>query len=402
MADNVGGVRSDVGRGHGGQGVRGQGRGRGQGQRGHGRGGNGRGGVRNRVPLNDRQRLVDAYEAGDDYLDLAQRIGINYNTARSIIRVWLRDGRVEVQQQGGAHNVVVTAEMDDSIRDIALAEPFTTLTNIQQRLLLQFPDTPVSVSTIARHLDGHCISTKIAGKDADVPFERNRQATIERRGLYAQWLAELGINERLIYIDESGYNVYTRRTKGRALVGERVRREACPRGRNMIVILAINQEMGLVHHRLGQFTVTRDVFQDFVNNLIAQTVDLFPGEDTIHIVYDGARPHLNIAIPEQHHGRFVLHMLPPYSPFLNPVEQAHSCFKAGVKNELARLEVQLELVDDTARRAAGQTQQQWRSNILLRIGQNCLALVTRAKCAAWCGRVHRYIPMAIARQQIVD
>ena len=191
MAD-FGGVRGGVGRGRGGRGGGGQGvRGRGRGQRGHGRGGNRRGGVRNRVPLNDRQRLVDAFEAGDDYLDFAQRIGINYNTARSIIRVRLRDGRVEVQQQVGARNVVVMTEMDDSIRDIALAEPFTTLTNIEQRLLLQFPDTPVSVSTIARHLDGHSISTKIAGKDADVPFKCNRPATIERRGLYAQWLAEL-------------------------------------------------------------------------------------------------------------------------------------------------------------------------------------------------------------------
>ena len=39
---------------------------------------------------------------GDNCLDWARRIGVNYNTARSIIRLWLRDGRVEVQQQGDA------------------------------------------------------------------------------------------------------------------------------------------------------------------------------------------------------------------------------------------------------------------------------------------------------------
>ena len=77
---------------------------------------------------------------------------------------------------------------------------------------------------------------KIAGKDADVPFECNRPATIKRRGLYAQRLAELEINGRLICIDESGYNIYTCRTKDRALVGECVHREKCPRGQNMIVI----------------------------------------------------------------------------------------------------------------------------------------------------------------------
>ena len=106
----------------------------------------------------------------------------------------------------------------------------------------------------------------------------------------------------------------------------------------MIVILAINHEMGLVNLR---YHVT--CFKIFVN-MIMQTVDLFP---------------------EQYHGCFVLHMLPPYNPLLNPAEQSHSCFKAGKKNELARREMQLELVDDAASRTAGQTQQLWRGNILL-------------------------------------
>lgn len=198
---------------------------------------------RNRISQTDRQRLVDSFEAGDDYLHLAQQIGINYNSARNVIRIWLRDGRVESQQQGGARNVVVTADMDAAIREAALFAPFSTLNNIRQQLLLNFPDSPISVSTVARHLEGHAISTKIAGKDADVPFERNRPATIHRRTQYAQWLAGLGIEERIIYVDESGYNIYTRRTKGRAPVGERVRREACARGRNMNIILAINQEL---------------------------------------------------------------------------------------------------------------------------------------------------------------
>ena len=48
-----------------------------------------RGGVRNRVPQTDRQRLVDSFDAGEDYLHLANQLGINYSTARNIIRVWL-------------------------------------------------------------------------------------------------------------------------------------------------------------------------------------------------------------------------------------------------------------------------------------------------------------------------
>ena len=69
---------------------------------------------------------------------------------------------------------------------------------------------------------------------------------------------------------------------------------------------------------------------------------------------------------------------------------------------LHRQEIQAQLVDDNARRAAGLNKQQWRCKILLRLGQDCLDQMTMAKRAAWCGRVHGYIPAAIAMQPIVD
>ena len=96
--------------------------------------------------------------------------------------------------------------------------------------------------------------------DADVPFKCNRPATVERRRQYVQWLAGLNINYRLIYVDESEYNVFTRWIIGAAPVEERVR--------NMNIILVINQEVGLVHHQLGQFTVTRNVFQNFITEFV--------------------------------------------------------------------------------------------------------------------------------------
>ena len=76
-------------------------------------------------------------------------------------------------------------------------------------------------------------------------------------------------------------------------------RRACPPRSG--IILAINQEIGLVHHQLGQFTVTRSVFQNFLKELVNQASELFSGEDHIHIhvddiVYNGARPHLNIVV----------------------------------------------------------------------------------------------------------
>ena len=120
-----------------------------------------RGGVRNRVPQTDRQRLVDCLEAGEDYLHLANQLGINYSTARNIIRVWQQDGRVESRRRGGAHNVVVTDAMDEAIQEIALAAPFTTLISIKRQLLQRFPGVPICVNSgttsgWSRHLNENC------------------------------------------------------------------------------------------------------------------------------------------------------------------------------------------------------------------------------------------------------
>ena len=57
-----------------------------------------------------------------------------------------------------------------------------------------------------------------------------------------------GVHQRQVYIDESGFNIFTWRSKGRAPLGQRVRRVVAPRGRNINITLAISPDMGLVHH----------------------------------------------------------------------------------------------------------------------------------------------------------
>ena len=171
-----------VGGGRGGaadQGGYGHGHGRGCG-RGHGRG-HGCGGVCNV----DRQQLVDAFEDGDDYHELAALLGIPYQTARSIICVWLTEDRVQRLPEGGARNIKLTDDMQAFIGDFVLQQPFTTIAAVGQELAVRFPDTAVSNSTIARHLRNQLITTKIAGKDSDVLYERNRPNTIQQRFQYA-------------------------------------------------------------------------------------------------------------------------------------------------------------------------------------------------------------------------
>ena len=106
----------------------------------------------------------------------------------------------------------------------------------------------------------------------------------------------------------------------------------------MTVALAISPTSGLVFHSaiLGGMNGRR--FDDF----LAQTrLNLDPDEHVIFI-YDGAPAHGNPAIPGPNSE---LRKLPPYSPFLNIVEQAVSALKAAIKADISRPEIQVQMND---------------------------------------------------------
>ena len=95
-----------------------------------------------------------------------------------------------------------------------------------------------------------------------------------------------------------GFNIFTRRSKGRpAPLGERVRRVVAPRGRNVNITLAISPDMGLVHNIIEQRTVARATFQAFINELMVILTPRVPINEEVFIIFDGARPHINIAVP---------------------------------------------------------------------------------------------------------
>ena len=113
----------------------------------------------------------------------------------------------------------------------------------------------------------------------------------------------------------------------------------------MTVALAISPTTcsGLVFHSaiLGGMNGRR--FDDFR----AQTrLNLVPDEHVIFI-FDGAPAHRNPAIPGPNSE---LRKLPPYSPFLNIVEQAVSSLKAA---DISRPEIQVQMNDRAEARRQG-------------------------------------------------
>ena len=68
---------------------------------------------RARITLQDKQRIIEAHENGEDYVEVARVLGIKRGTAWSIIRRHQVNG-VAVLPRGGAHNSKVDNAMKET------------------------------------------------------------------------------------------------------------------------------------------------------------------------------------------------------------------------------------------------------------------------------------------------
>ena len=90
---------------------------------------------RNRILLEQRERIIRAFEdTNEDYLMVADTIGVNRSTARSIVARYIREGRIAEGPRGGANNVLGDNGMKDCLNDILDKNCMLTLAQINQEL----------------------------------------------------------------------------------------------------------------------------------------------------------------------------------------------------------------------------------------------------------------------------
>ena len=410
---------------------------------------------RNRISLEQRERIVRAFEdVHDDYLAIAETIGVNRSTARGIVSRYVREGRIAERPRGGANHVRVDDAMRDCLDDIINENCLLTIAEMNRELRLRLPHKPVIHDrTVARTLEGMlylaCVAavsfpfpggdrtsqrapgvsktiertyfsqslavfvsspSRAFGKGKEtaatqamlyrvklarpLPADRNRPDVLQNRVEYGNWFMGHAVVNHTVFIDECGYNIWTARSQGRALRGERAYRQVCgQRGRNVTVALAISPTSGLVFHSaiLGGMNGRR--FDDF----LAQTrLNLDPDEHVIFI-YDGEPAHRNPAIPGPNSE---LRKLPPYSPFLNIVEQAVSALKAAIKADISRPEIQVQMNDRAEGRRQGLALGNYRTQLLLQALQRNIGTITVAKCGQWFRFMQTYLPRCINNEAI--
>ncbi len=226
----------------------------------------------------------------------------------------------------------------------------------------------VSLSTLARILKRNQIRMKQLYK---VPFERNSQRNKELRQAYVDvstiltavhhtqhcfpvywitpyWLIFVlcfqgvlemdahAIPHEFIFIDEAGFNLAKTRRRGRNVIGHRAIIDVPgQRGGNITMCAAISSMHGVLHRHanLGPYNTGHILtFLDRLHNILIppeRMNDADHQRNRYVVVWDNVSFHR--AAPVQNwfadHPTFLVQYLPPYSPFLNPIEELFSAWR---------------------------------------------------------------------------
>ena len=165
-----------------------------------------------------------------------------------------------------------------------------------------------------------------------------------------------------------------RRTRGRAPVGQRaIRVVDGRRGKNITIIFAISNQRGLLKYDLIEGGMTGNRFVQFLQSLSDEN-----NNESLVMIFDNAPAHrkaLGENGPNFQDRNHEVANLPPYSPFLNPVEHAISAFKAVLKKQLEEIRPQLlNKVHDL------------RMAHLAQLSEQAMTAITPAKSRNWFGR----------------
>ena len=167
-------------------------------------------------------------------------------------------------------------------------------------------------------------------KKSKIAQERDEEA----RGLW-QWLASHFDARRLVFVDESGFNISMTRLRARAPRGKRAYGKVPRnRGKNTTLMAAITLEGAMGESMTVEGATDAEAFEVYVEHFLAPSL----GEGQV-VVLDGLGAHRTQKVRELIEARGAdLVFLPSYSPDLNPIEEAFSKIKALVlRKEGARV-----------------------------------------------------------------
>ncbi|XP_065663288.1 uncharacterized protein LOC136085775 [Hydra vulgaris] len=174
----------------------------------------------------------------------------------------------------------------------------------------------MSQPTISRKLKRSDLSRK---RVVHVPEERNSTRIINARYAFASEINGIS-DEKLIYLDETGFNVHTNSTCGYSLRGApAILQSPANRGKNVSLICAVST-MGVLAYETENGGWNADSFCTFITTMMAPAIRNANVEALV-LVMDNCKFHWSLSVRQilASHG-IAIKYLPAYTPQLNPIE----------------------------------------------------------------------------------
>ena len=326
-------------------------------------------------------------EQGKTAKDAALLTGINIRTAQHYIKKYNDDDERRLPISGRKSGTGRKAKLTDPHSQFLIhyvdEHPEAVLSDIRRTLCEAFPELSISISALHRRLVHKCKLT--LKKLQKLPEARNSNRVLKlRKEKIEEWeaISELDYASNCVFIDEAGFNLHTQRNYGRSRKGTPARAVVpTTKGITITILVAISQA-GVIDISLkkpqavsaskkrkandakamvvsGRVGTRTEHFLAYVSNVM----DVLDRHDMkgYYLVMDNAPIHTPTKVCDLVESRgYKCLYLPPYSPFLNPIEEFWSKVKAGVRRNALTADDRL-------------------SNRICESVQ----MVTRADCQAW-------------------
>ena len=260
------------------------------------------------------------------YRDIAKRLCIATSTARAIFRRFELTGEVQPTSQPHRPFLHKLSESEERIVVALIMECHTLYLHEVCHEIQQICRKQVSESTVCRILRHHGFTRK-----------KIRMVALQRcEYLRAMFMAEVLLynHDQFVWIDEMGCDARSYRRKfGYSLRGTRAECNCLlVRGSRISSIAALHCD-GILTVKTTTETVNADTFYDFVRGEIIANMHQFDGcsARSIAIMDNCAVHHVPAVTDLFTTAGILLIWLPPYSPDLNPIEEAFSSVKAYLR-----------------------------------------------------------------------
>jgi DDE superfamily endonuclease len=263
--------------------------------------------------------------------------------ARTTVQRCLTEHKLEPLPMGGYREEHHTdVDIEQEICDIVDADADVTAEGVQLMLDNAHAGEPYYHSprprTIRDILYRRGFSFKIM---RNRPVAYNSMTTKHARWRYVTDIAKPLLRPgNSVFIDETPFASHHRRSKGWSRMGSpALRRTSVIRGANHSVIAAISPTSGLLHYHIKKTEksdvyvtkgVGEQVFAGFTQDLLK--LPLFKQRSKYYFcVMDNVNFHKSEEVKNLYNARHQHILLPPYSPFLNPIEFIFSQWKVIYK-----------------------------------------------------------------------